>query len=117
MDLYEYDYKYDLYKDRHQYGFLIDELEKLDRNEFFNFEEEEAIVKGEHLDFNMENKTKKDKTIKVKKYDSDVLDKYLLTVVKALLNKIEKLENKVEKMERKEEKNEKNYPKNIDMHS
>ena len=117
MDLYEYDYKYDLYKDRHQYGFLIDELEKLDRNEFFNFEEEEAIVKGEHLDFNMENKTKKDKTIKVKKYDSDVLDKYLLTVVKALLNKIEILENKVEKMERKEEKNEKNYPKNIDMHS
>lgn len=117
MDLYEYDYKYDLYKDRHQYGFLIDELEKLDRNEFFNFEEEEAIVKGEHLDFNLENKTKKDKTIKVKKYDSDVLDKYLLTVVKALLNKIEILENKVEKMERKEEKNEKNYPKNIDMHS
>lgn len=117
MDLYEYDYKYDLYKNRHQYGFLIDELEKLDRNEFFNFEEEEAIVKGEHLDFNMENKTKKDKTIKVKKYDSDVLDKYLLTVVKALLNKIEILENKVEKMERKEEKNEKNYPKNIDMHS
>lgn len=104
MDLYEYDYKYDLYKDRHQYGFLIDELEKLDRNEFFNFEEEEAIVKGEHLDFNLENKTKKDKTIKVKKYDSDVLDKYLLTVVKALLNKIEILENKVEKMERKEEK-------------
>lgn len=117
MDLYEYDYKYDLYKDRHQYGFLIDELEKLDRNEFFNFEEEEAIVKGEHLDFNLENKTKKDKTIKVKKYDSDVLDKYLLTVVKALLNKIEILENRVEKMERKEEKNEKNYPKNIDMHS
>lgn len=117
MNLYEYDYKYDLYKDRHQYGFLIDELEKLDRNEFFNFEEEEAIVKGEHLDFNLENKTKKDKTIKVKKYDSDVLDKYLLTVVKALLNKIEILENKVEKMERKEEKNEKNYPKNIDMHS
>ena len=117
MDLYEYDYKYDLYKNRHQYGFLIDELEKLDRNEFFNFEEEEAIVKGEHLDFNLENKTKKDKTIKVKKYDSDVLDKYLLTVVKALLNKIEILENKVEKMERKEEKNEKNYPKNIDMHS
>lgn len=99
MDLYEYDYKYDLYKDRHQYGFLIDELEKLDRNEFFNFEEEEAIVKGEHLDFNMENKTKKDKTIKVKKYDSDVLDKYLLTVVKALLNKIEKLENKIKELE------------------
>ena len=117
MDLYEYDYKYDLYKNRHQYGFLIDELENLDRNEFFNFEEEEAIVKGDHLDFNLENKTKKDKTIKVKKYDSDVLDKYLLTVVKALLNKIEILENKVEKMERKEEKNEKNYPKNIDMHS
>lgn len=99
MDLYEYDYKYDLYKDRHQYGFLIDELEKLDRNEFFNFEEEEAIVKGEHLDFNMENKTKKDKTIKVKKYDSDVLDKYLLTVVKALLNKIEILENKIKELE------------------
>ena len=40
MKLYEYDYKYDLYKNRHQYGFIIDELQKLNGNELdfiFNF--------------------------------------------------------------------------------
>lgn len=95
MKLYEYDYKYDLYKNRHQYGFIIDELQKLNGNEFFDFEEEEAIVKGEHLDFNLDNKSTDDETIKVKSYNSDVLDKYLLTVVKGLLAKIEILEQKV----------------------
>lgn len=95
MKLYEYDYKYDLYKNRHQYGFIIDELQKLNGNEFFDFEEEEAIVKGEHLDFNLDSKSTDDETIKVKSYNSDVLDKYLLTVVKGLLAKIEILEQKV----------------------
>ena len=102
MKLYEYDYKYDLYKNRHQYGFIIDELQKLNGNEFFDFEEEEAIVKGEHLDFNLDNKSIDDETIKVKSYNSDVLDKYLLTVVKGLLAKIEILEQKVSDLENKQ---------------
>lgn len=102
MKLYEYDYKYDLYKNRHQYGFIIDELQKLNGNEFFDFEEEEAIVKGEHLDFNLDNKSTDDETIKVKSYNSDVLDKYLLTVVKGLLAKIEILEQKVFDLENKQ---------------
>lgn len=102
MKLYEYDYKYDLYKNRHQYGFIIDELQKLNGNEFFDFEEEEAIVKGEHLDFNLDNKSTDDETIKVKSYNSDVLDKYLLTVVKGLLAKIEILEQKVLDLENKQ---------------
>ena len=102
MKLYEYDYKYDLYKNRHQYGFIIDELQKLNGNEFFDFEEEEAIVKGEHLDFNLDNKSIDDEIIKVKSYNSDVLDKYLLTVVKGLLAKIEILEQKVFDLENKQ---------------
>ena len=102
MKLYEYDYKYDLYKNRHQYGFIIDELQKLNGNEFFDFEEEEAIVKGEHLDFNLDNKSTDDETIKVKSYNSDVLDKYLLTVAKGLLAKIEILEQKVFDLENKQ---------------
>ena len=37
--------------------------------------------------------------LKTKNYDSDVLDKYLLTCIKALLNKVEVLENKIKEME------------------
>ena len=100
MKLYEYDYKYDLYKDKHQYGFIIDEIEELDKEqEFFKIHEEEAIVNGEYLNFNTEEKSNTDEVIKVKMYDSNTLDKYLLTVCKALLNKVETLENKIKELE------------------
>lgn len=100
MKLYEYDYKYDLYKDKHQYGFIIDEIEELDKEqEFFKIHEEEAIVNGKHLNFNTEEKSNTDEVIKVKMYDSNTLDKYLLTVCKALLNKVETLENKIKELE------------------
>lgn len=104
MKLYDYDYKYDLYKDKKQYGFIIDEIEELDKKqEFFKIEENEAIVNGEHLNFNIDDKKDGDETIKVKKYDPNTLDKYLLTVCKALYEKVEKLEKELEEM-----KNEKN---------
>jgi hypothetical protein len=100
MKMYEYDYKYDLYKDKHQYGFIIDEIEELDKEqEFFKIHEEEAIVNGKHLNFNAEEKSDTDEVIKVKMYDSNTLDKYLLTVCKALLNKVETLENKIKELE------------------
>ena len=85
MKLYDYDYKYDLYKDKKQYGFIIDEIEELDKEqEFFKIEENEAIVNDKHLDFNIDDKKDTDETITVKKYDPNTLDKYLLTVCKAL---------------------------------
>lgn len=91
IKIYNYDYKYDLYEDRKQYGFILDEIEEVD-NKFFKVSSNKAIVKGEHLDFNLDNKQEKDEIIEVKKYDSDTLDKYLLTCIKGLQNKIEKLE-------------------------
>ena len=97
MNLYDYDYKYNIYKNPHQYGFIIDELEELEETkDFFDFEEYNATIKGNKIDFSgaMEGEH-----LKTKNYDSDVLDKYLLTCIKALLNKVEVLENKIKEME------------------
>lgn len=93
LDLYNYDYKYNLYENKSKYGFIIDELECNELSQyFFDFYEKEAIVNNDNLDFNLTHRKDNDKIIKLKNYDSDVLDKYLLTCVKALLNKINKLE-------------------------
>ena len=93
MNLYSYDYKYNLYQDPHQYGFIIDEIEKLDKDhKFFKIYNEKAIVNGKDLNFNLEGKRSKDKVVDLMRYDSDALDKYLLTVCKALLNKVKNLE-------------------------
>lgn len=97
LKIYDYNYKYDLYQDRAQYGFIIDEIQEID-NKFFKITNEKAIVNGEHLDFNLENKKDSDEIITVKKYDSDTLDKYLLTVCKALLNKVNTLEKELEEI-------------------
>lgn len=94
IKIYNYDYKYKLYSDKHQYGFIIDEIEKLD-NKFFKINKDKAIVDGEEIDFNLDNVKEDSKIIEVKKYDSDVLDKYLLTCIKALQNKIKELEAKI----------------------
>ena len=97
MYIYSYDYKYKLYDKEHQYGFIIDEIEKQKGYEkFFDFRKSKAKVnKDNSLDFSLENITKDDKIIEIKKYDTDVLDKYLLTCIKALQNKIDKLEEKI----------------------
>lgn len=93
LELYSYDYKYNLYENKSKYGFIIDELEQTELSkDFFDFYEKEAIVNGKELDFNLTHKKENDKTIKLKNYDSDVLDKYLLTCVKALYKKIKKME-------------------------
>ena len=97
MDLYDYDYKYNIYKNPHKYGFIIDELEEFEETkDFFEFEEYNATVDGEKIDF---SGTQKGTQLKTKNYDSDVLDKYMLTCIKALQNKIEVLENKIKEME------------------
>lgn len=97
MDLYDYDYKYNIYKNPHKYGFIIDELEELEETkDFFDFEEYNATIKDNKIDF---SGTMEGEKLKTKNYDSDVLDKYLLTCIKALLNKVEVLENKIKEME------------------
>lgn len=96
MDLYEYDYKYNIYRNPHKYGFIIDELEELDETkDFFEFEEYNATFKDNKIDF---SGTMNGEHLKTKNYDSDVLDKYLLTCIKALQDKVEKLENEIKEM-------------------
>lgn len=93
MDLYEYDYKYNIYKNPHKYGFIIDELEQLEETkDFFEFEEYNATFKDNKIDF---SGAMNGEHIKTKNYDSDVLDKYLLTVCKAMYKKIKELEEKI----------------------
>ena len=95
IKLYDYEYKYDLYEDRKQYGFIIDEVQDLDKDsEFFKFYTDTATVENEHLDFSKENKELP--TIDVKFYNPDTLDKYLLTCIKGLQHKIEELEKEID---------------------
>ena len=93
INIYSYDYKYGLYSNHpHQYGFLIDEIEEQNGySDFFNFHEEKGFVQDGFINHNMDDWKKGAQIIKLKKYDTDVLDKYLLTCVKALQNKIDKL--------------------------
>lgn len=100
MDLYEYDYKYNIYKNPHKYGFIIDELEQFEETkDFFEFEEYNATFKNNTIDF---SGTMNGEHLKTKNYDSDVLDKYLLTCIKALQDKVEKLENEIKEMKSNE---------------
>lgn len=99
LNLCSYDYTYDLYENRKQFGFIIDELLEIPNHEqFFDIHEEEAYVDGEHLDFqiNEDDDSSKEK-IKVKMYNPEALDKYLLTVCKAQQEKIDKLEDRLNK--------------------
>lgn len=97
IKIYNYDYKYNLYRDKHQYGFIIDEIEEID-NKFFKFRNDKAVVKNDEIDFNLDNKTEDSEIIDVKKYDSDVLDKYLLTCIKAMHNEIKELKEEIKKL-------------------
>lgn len=103
MRLHEYDYKYKIYENDHQYGFIIDELEELDNcDKFFRFTETYAKVEGnrlrpslldgEEFDENDEN------IIKYKEYDSDTLDKFMLTCMKAMQDKIDKQEQEIKEL-------------------
>lgn len=93
IKLYSYDYKYNIYENPHQYGFIIDELEEFEETrEFFEFEEYNATVKDDKIDF---SGAMDGEALKTKTYNSDVLNKYLLTVCKAMYKKIKELEAKI----------------------
>ena len=102
INIYSYDYKYGLYSNHpHQYGFLIDEIEEQNGySDFFNFHEEKGFVQDGFINHNMDDWKKGTQIIKLKKYDTDVLDKYLLTCVKALQNKIDELQQEVEQLKK-----------------
>lgn len=105
INIYSYDYKYGLYSNHpHQYGFLIDEIEEQNGySDFFNFHEEKGFVQDGFINHNMDDWKKGAQIIKLKKYDTDVLDKYLLTCVKALQNKIDELQQEIEQIKKEKE--------------
>lgn len=102
MKLYNYDYKYNMYTDKHQYGFIIDELEEYEETkQFFRFEDMYAKVEGEMLNPSIVDDPGFDKNnlpkncITYKEYNPDVLDKFLLTLCKSLQTKIEELQQEI----------------------
>lgn len=95
MNLYTYDYKYDLYDNKAQYGFIIDEIEEEDKkHNFFNITSEKAWTRGRYIDFDITGAPKDDKDVEVidvKNYNRDAFTKYLLTCIKGLQQEIEQL--------------------------
>lgn len=95
MTLYTYDYKYDLYNNKAQYGFIIDEIEEEDsKHRFFDITEEQAWTRGRSINFCMDDMPENDidvEVIDVKNYNRDAFSKYLLTCIKALQQEIEQL--------------------------
>lgn len=105
IKLYDYDYKYNIYKDKHQYGFIIDQLlEQKNANKFFRFYDEVADVRNGKFDGIGAERDKIDPSnppdgyISYKSYDENVLDKYLLVCLKSLQIKIDSLERQIKKM-------------------
>lgn len=103
MKLYTYDYKYDLYDNKSQYGFILDEIEQEDKkHHFLDITNRPAWTRGRYINFDMSEKPENDKSVSVietKHYDRDVFSKYLLTCIKALQNKIDELEKQIKKEE------------------
>lgn len=105
LNIYDYEYKYNLYNKRKQYGFIIDEIEEIEGNQdFFDFHDEYAKVKdGDKLDPSVIDDEDFDKNAKniihYKQYDNDVLDKYLLTCLKAQQMQIKELNERIKKLE------------------
>ena len=101
INLYHYDYKYKINDYDNNYGFIIDELEENDlTKKFFNFEDNKAVI-TENNTLDEELATREDnqeKVINYKRYDNDVLIKYLLTVCKAQQKCIENLQNDVNEL-------------------
>lgn len=106
IKIYSYNYKYNLSDFKNQYGFIIDDLlDNENAKKFLYFKDEKAVVKDKDLDYQLAEEEPNNKNIlNFKRYDEEILVRYLLTANKALLNKIENLEQKIEKLERESDK-------------
>ena len=92
MTLYTYDYKYDLYADPSQYGFILDDIQDEDKkHNFLHITDGKAWVKGRRIDMNPDNKIEGGEIIDIKDYDRDAFTKYLLTCIKGLQREIEQI--------------------------
>ena len=98
MKIYNYNYKYKLSDKKDQYGFIIDDLlEDKDAQKFLYFKDDKAIPNEEgYFDYQRADEDPDNENIiNFKRYDEEMLVKYLLITNKALLKKIEELEEKI----------------------
>lgn len=105
INLYTYDYKYDLIKNpKNQFGFLIDEIESIpEHKQFFKFNHEKASIDiNNHIHLNPEEFKATDKYIDVANFDDVILSKYLLTVCKALQQEVEDLKQEIKEIKQNE---------------
>ena len=93
MQIYSYDYKYNISKNENQYGFIIDDL--LDNEyakKFLYFKDDKAVVIGKDLNYQLAEEEPNNKDIiEFKTYDEPMLIKYMLVTIKALQKEIEEL--------------------------
>ena len=98
MKIYNYNYKYKLSDKKDQYGFIIDDLlDDKDAQRFLYFKDDKAIPNEEgYFDYQRADEDPDNENIiNFKRYDEEMLVKYLLITNKALLKKIEELEEKI----------------------
>ena len=98
MKIYNYNYKYKLSDKKEQYGFIIDDLlDDEDAQRFLYFKDDKAIPNKEgYFDYQRaDEEPDNENIINFKRYDEEMLVKYLLITNKALLKKIEELEEKI----------------------
>ena len=98
MKIYNYNYKYKLSDKKDQYGFIIDDLlDDKDAQRFLYFKDDKAIPNEQgYFDYlKAEEEPDNKNIINFKRYDEEMLVKYLLITNKALLKKIEELEEKI----------------------
>lgn len=97
IDLYHYDYKYNISEIPNEYGFIIDYVEK-DKgyDKFLSFKEMKAKANGKDLDY----ATKEGPgVIDFKKFNQENLTKFLMVVIKDLQKKVDNLEQKIKEKE------------------
>jgi hypothetical protein len=107
MDLYSYDYKYNVNDFSNNYGFIIDYLKANDKsNKFFNFEKYKAVIKdNKALDEQLANEEPDNKNIiEYERYNQETLTKYILTICKAQQQEIEELKERITKLESESDK-------------
>ena len=98
MKIDNYNDKYKLSDKKEQYGFIIDDLlDDEDAQKFLYFKDDKAIPNEQgYFDYlKAEEEPENKNIINFKRYDEEMLVKYLLITNKALLKKIEELEEKI----------------------
>lgn len=102
IDLYNFDYKYDINSYENNYGFIIDFIKENDKtNKFFNFNQYKAVVnENKTLDeAKAQEEPDNENIIEYERYSEESLVKYLLTICKAQQKQIDELNERLTTLE------------------